>query len=193
MADRDTFEQDALPYAHALYSYALRMSRSPQDAEDLVQETFLKAYRSYDRFAEGTNLRAWLYRILTNTYFNQYHRRQTRPEDLSLDAVDDFYLFHKLLPEEVVDPYMISTEAKVVDSMLDEDVRRAFDELPDQYRVPILLADLEGFSYKEIASMLEIPMGTVMSRLSRGRKGLQMALWEVATKQGLATEGTDGP
>ena len=193
MADRDNFERDALPYAHALYSYALRMARSPQDAEDLVQETFLKAYRSYDRFAEGTNLRAWLYRILTNTYFNQYHRRQTRPEDLSLDAVDDFYLFHKLLPEEAADPYMISAEAKVVDSMLAEDVRRAIDLLPDQYRVPILLADLEGFSYKEIASMLEIPMGTVMSRLSRGRKGLQMALWEVAKKQGLATEGTDGP
>ena len=193
MADRENFERDALPYAHALYSYALRMAGNPQDAEDLVQETFLRAYRSYDRFAEGTNLRAWLYRILTNTYFNQYRQRQTRPEELSLDITDDFYLFHKLLPEEASDPSLISAEAKVVESMLAEDVRRAIDQLPEQFRVPILLADLEGFSYKEIASMLEIPMGTVMSRLSRGRKGLQKALWEVAKKQGLATEGSNGP
>lgn len=193
MADRENFERDALPYAHALYSYALRMAGNHQDAEDLVQETFLKAYRSYDRFAEGTNLRAWLYRILTNTYFNQYRQRQTRPEVLSLDVADDFYLFHKLLPEEASDPSLISAEAKVVESMMAEDVRRAIDQLPEQFRVPILLADLEGFSYKEIASMLEIPMGTVMSRLSRGRKGLQKALWEVAKKQGLATEGSSGP
>lgn len=193
MADRENFERDAFPYAHALYSYALRMASSPQDAEDLVQETFLKAYRSYDQFTEGTNLRAWLYRILTNTYFKQYRQRQTRPRELHLDGVDDFYLFHKVLPAQVEDPSLISAEAKVVESMLAEDVRRAIDRLPEQYRVPILLADLEGFSYKEIASMLEIPIGTVMSRLSRGRKGLQRALWEVAEKQGLVTEGNDGP
>ncbi len=183
MADRVNFERDALVYAHRLYSAALRMTRNPADAEDLVQETFLKAYRGYAGFAEGTNLRAWLYRILTNTFINRYRRQQRRPHEVDLGEVEDLYLYRRLAPAEA-NRLARSAEDQVFEALEGADVRRAIDRLPEPFRMPVLLADLQGFSYKEIAAMLGIPIGTVMSRLHRGRKALQKLLWATAREQG---------
>ena len=184
MADRANFERDALPHTHRLYSAALRMTRNPADAEDLVQETFLKAYRGYGGFTEGTNLKAWLYRILTNTFINRYRRQQRRPREVELDDVEDLYLYRRIAPAQS-DRAARSAEDEVFEALEGDDVRRAIDSLPEPYRMPILMADLQGFSYKEIASMLGIPIGTVMSRLHRGRKALQKVLWKAAGEYGL--------
>ena len=184
MADRANFEREALVYASPLYSAALRMTRNPADAEDLVQETYLKAYRAYDRFTEGTNLRAWLYRILTNTFINGYRKQKRRPREIDLAEVEDLYMYRKITSAEAGRAAR-SAEDQVFDSLGGEDVGRAIDSLPEPYRMPVLLADLQGFSYKEIAAMLDIPIGTVMSRLHRGRKALQKALWEAAEEHGL--------
>ena len=184
MADRANFERDALEHASRLYSAALRMTRNPADAEDLVQETFLKAYRGYDGFAEGTNLKAWLYRILTNSFINRYRKQQRRPREVELGEVEDLYLYRRIAPLDS-DRAARSAEAQVFEALEGEHVRRAIDNLPAPFRMPVLLADIEGFSYKEIAAMLDIPIGTVMSRLHRGRKALQKLLWETARQQGL--------
>lgn len=191
MADRANFERDALVHAHRLYSAALRMTRNPADAEDLVQETFLKAYRGYDKFTEGTNLKAWLYRILTNTFINRYRKQKRRPHEVELDEVEDLYLYRRLAPAETK-RVSRSAEDEVFEALEGADVRRAIDRLPEPYRMPVLLAGLEGFSYKETAAMLGIPIGTVMSRLHRGRKALQKLLWEQAREQGIATPTGDG-
>ncbi len=188
MADTANFERDALKYTHRLYSAALRMTRNPADAEDLVQETFLKAYRGYGGFKEGTNLSAWLYRILTNNFINRYRKQQRRPHEVELDEVQDLYLYRKLAPTEG-HRVARSAEDQVFEAVRGADVRRAIDSLPDRFRMPILLADLQGFSYKEIAEMLDIPIGTVMSRLHRGRKALQKLLWETAKEQGIVNSG----
>ena len=191
MAHRANFERDALVHAHRLYSAALRMTRNPSDAEDLVQETFLKAYRGYDKFVDDTNLRAWLYRILTNTFINRYRTQQRRPHEVDLNEVEDLYLYRRLAPMESK-RVSRSAEDEVFEALEGEDVRRAIDRLPEPYRMPVLLAGLEGFSYKETAAMLGIPIGTVMSRLHRGRKMLQKLLWEMASEQGLVTPTGDG-
>jgi RNA polymerase sigma-70 factor (ECF subfamily) len=185
MADQANFERDAMQYAPQLYSAALRMTRNPADAEDVVQETFLKAYRAYHTFQEGTNLRAWLYRILTNTYINRYRKQQRRPSEVELGELEDFYLY-KRMGEPGVSSASPSAESEVLEQIVDSDVRDALDALPDHFRMPVLLADVEGFSYKEIADMLDIPIGTVMSRLHRGRKALQKRLWDFAQERGLA-------
>ena len=185
MADRANFERDALVYAHRLYSAALRMTRNTADAEDLVQETFLKAYRGYGGFSEGTNLKAWLYRILTNTFINRYRKLQRRPREVKFDEVEDLYLYRRLAPAET-NRVARSAEDQVFEALEGADVRRAIDSLPERFRMPVLMADLQGFSYKEIAAMLDIPIGTVMSRLHRGRKALQKLLWETAREQGIA-------
>ncbi len=190
MADRQNFERDALVHAHRLYSAALRMTRNRADAEDLVQETFLKAYRGYDGFTEGTNLRAWLYRILTNTFINRYRKGQRRPKEVELDEVEDLYLYRRLAPAES-NRVARSAEDQVFESLEGADVREAIDKLPSPYRMPLLLVGLEGFSYKETAAMLDIPIGTVMSRLHRGRKMLQRLLWEQAKEYGIATPTED--
>jgi RNA polymerase sigma-70 factor (ECF subfamily) len=191
MADRANFEQDAMQYAHPLYSAALRMTRNRADAEDLVQETFLKAYRGYDGFQEGTNLRAWLYRILTNTFINRYRQQQRRPHEVDLDEVEGLYLYKRVATAET-DRAARSAEDEVFDKLEGSDVRQAIDKLPRKYRMPVLMADIEGFSYKEIAGMLEIPIGTVMSRLHRGRRALQKLLWHTAEERGFRPAGGKG-
>ncbi len=191
MADQANFERDAMEFAPQLYSAALRMTRNPADAEDVVQETYLKAYRAYHTFEEGTNLKAWLYRILTNTYINRYRKKKRRPTEVELDDVEDLYLYRKIgaLDRGDVSP---SAEEEVLESFVDADIKAAVEELPENFRIPVLLADVEGFSYKEIAEIMNVPIGTVMSRLHRGRKALQRALWQFASRRGTATDPEGG-
>ena len=192
MADQANFERDALQYSSQLYSAALRMTRNPADAEDLVQETFLKAYRAYHTFTEGTNLKAWLYRILTNTYINKYRKQKRRPSEVDLGDVQDLYLYRQIGSEESAGASQ-SVEQKVLDGLVESDIKEAVEELPENFRLPVLLADLEGFAYKEIAEILDIPIGTVMSRLHRGRKAMQKRLWEFARERGLLPEDAEKP
>ena len=188
MADQANFERDALQYSKQLYSAA----RNPADAEDLVQETFLKAYRAYDTFQEGTNLKAWLYRILTNTYINKYRKESRRPNEVDLGDVEDLYLYRRIGSEDTAEVSR-TTEDRVLDGLVESDIKAAVEELPENFRLPVLLADLEGFSYKEIADILDIPIGTVMSRLHRGRKAMQKRLWEYASRRGLLPEDAERP
>jgi len=184
MADQATFADQAMEYAPQLFSAAMRMTRNRADAEDLVQETYLKGFRSFHTFTEGTNLRAWLFRILTNTYINRYRAKQRRPDETDLADVEDLYLYHRIgtLADASVGR---SAEQTLMEMLPDDEVKSALESLPDNFRLPIVLADLEGFSYKEIAEMLEIPIGTVMSRLHRGRKSMQKMLYEYARERGL--------
>jgi RNA polymerase sigma-70 factor (ECF subfamily) len=158
------------------------MTRNPTDAEDVVQETFLKAYRAYDSYTEGTNLKAWLYRILTNTYINKYRKQQRRPDEVELGELQDLYLYKRLGEASGATQ---SAESEMLDAFVDTDIIDALEALPETYRLPVLLADVDGFSYKEIAEMLDIPIGTVMSRLHRGRKALQKRLWDLAEQHGI--------
>jgi len=192
MADQADFERDAMQYTRQLYSAAMRMTRNPSDAEDLVQETYLKAYRAYHTFQEGTNLKAWLYRILTNTYINKYRKDSRRPSEVDLGTVEDMYLYRRLGSEESAEAAR-TTEDRVLDGLVESDIKEAVEELPENFRIPVLLADLAGFSYKEIAEILDIPIGTVMSRLHRGRKAMQKRLWEFAKQRGLLAEDAKRP
>jgi RNA polymerase sigma-70 factor (ECF subfamily) len=192
VADQANFERDAMQFAPQLYSAAMRMTRNPADAEDLVQETFLKAYRAYHTFEEGTNLKAWLYRILTNTYINKYRKESRRPSEVDLGAVEDLYLYRNIGSEESAEAAR-STEERVLDGLVESDIKEAVEDLPENFRLPVLLADLAGFSYKEIADILDIPIGTVMSRLHRGRKAMEKSLWDYAVKRGLVPEGAERP
>lgn len=182
MADQADFERDAMQFAGQLYSAALRMTRNPADAEDVVQETYLKAYRAYGTFKAGTNLKAWLYRILTNTYINRYRKKQRRPSEVELGELQDLYLYRRLGEQSGASQ---SAEEEVLDSFVDADVKQALESLPEKFRMPVLLADVEGFSYKEIAEIIDVPIGTVMSRLHRGRKALQKKLWHLAEERGI--------
>jgi RNA polymerase sigma-70 factor (ECF subfamily) len=181
---RERFEREVLPLLPNLYGAALRMTRNPQDAEDLVQETYLRAYRGFSGFREGTNLRAWVYRILTNTFINSYRKKQREPLTVPDDDTPDWYLYDKLGASNVE----ASAESEVLEKLPDEDVQRALEDLPEGFRMAVLLADVEGFSYKEIAEIMDVPIGTVMSRLHRGRKALQKALWETVRERGLVTD-----
>jgi RNA polymerase sigma-70 factor, ECF subfamily len=183
MADRARFAELAMEYMPALYSAALRMTRSSADAEDLVQETYLKAYRGFGSFTEGTNLKAWLYRILTNTYINSYRAARRRPEVTDVEDVEDLYLYRRLQSDGA--PLGRSAEDEALDRITDDDVKAAIESLPDTFRITVLLADVEGFSYKEIAEITDVPIGTVMSRLHRGRRALQKALASFAEARGL--------
>jgi RNA polymerase sigma-70 factor (ECF subfamily) len=179
---RDRFERDVLPLLPSLYGAALRMTRDPTDAEDLVQDTYLRAFRGFASFQEGTNLKAWLYRILTNSFINTYRKKQREPQTVEgPDDVDEWYLFDRLGARSVE----ASAEDQVLDRLPDEEVKRALESLPENFRLPVLLADVEGFAYKEIAEIMGTPIGTVMSRLHRGRKALEKALWETAKERGL--------
>jgi len=182
---RARFERDVMPLLSNLYSSALRMTRNPADAEDLVQETVLRAYRGFGGFQEGTNLKAWLYRILTNSFINTYRKKQREPTTVEgPDDLDEWYLFDRLGARNV-EP---SAESEVLEQLPDEAVQRALEALPEGFRMAVLLADVQGFSYKEIAEMLDIPIGTVMSRLHRGRKALEKALWDTAVERGIVRE-----
>lgn len=173
-----------MEFMPSLYTAAMRMTRNSADAEDLVQETYLKAYRAYGSFQEGTNLKAWLYRILTNTYINSYRSKKRRPEEQELDEIEDLYLYRRMGGLEAVEASR-SAEDELMDHFTDEEVKGALESLPEQFRLPVLMADVEGFSYKEIAEITDVPIGTVMSRLHRGRKALQKALVDFGRKRGL--------
>lgn len=179
---RQRFERDVLPMLSSLYGAALRMTRNPTDAEDLVQETYLRAFKGFASFQEGTNLKAWLYRILTNSFINTYRKKQREPQIVEgPEDIDEWYLYDRLGGRNVE----ASAEAEVLDRIPDADVKAALETLPEYFRLPVLLADVEGFGYKEIAEIMEVPIGTVMSRLHRGRKALERALWDTAKERGL--------
>ncbi len=184
VADQATFADQAMPFMDQLYGAAMRMTRNPADAEDLVQETYLRAYRGFGSFQDGTNLKAWLYRILTNTFINSYRSKKRRPDETELDEGEDLYLYRRLGGLEAARVGR-SAEDELMDFFTDGEVKDAMDALPEQFRVAVLLADVEGFSYKEIAEILDIPIGTVMSRLHRGRKALQKQLYEFASDRNL--------
>ena len=181
-----------MPFMNQLFATAMRMTRNRADAEDLVQETFLKGYRAYERFEEGTNLRAWLFRILTNNYINTYRKKQRRPTQTDLEDVQDLYLYRRLGGNELASIGR-SAEDELFDQITDGDILDALDELPEQYRSAVMLADVEGFAYKEIAEILDIPIGTVMSRLHRGRKKLQEQLYSFGVERGYVDEPEDEP
>ena len=193
---RSSFEEQALQHVDALYRTALRMTRNPADAEDLVQDALVRAFRFYDRFEPGTNFRAWLFKILTNTYINTYRRKQNRPQESSLDDAEDFFLYNQLsrdTGERVTD-----VEQTVLDHLGADAIQQAIDRLPPQFRTTVQLADVEGLSYADIAEATGVAKGTVMSRLFRGRRLLQRALWEQAQQAGftsgskVSTEQSDG-
>jgi RNA polymerase sigma-70 factor (ECF subfamily) len=183
------FERDALPFLDQLYSAALRMTRNPSDAEDLVQETFVKAFAAFHQFQEGTNLKAWLYRILTNTFINSYRKKQREPLQTMTDEIDDWSLARAA---EHTSTGLRSAETEALDHLPDSAVKDALAELPEDFRMAVYLADVEGFSYKEIAEIMGTPIGTVMSRLHRGRKALQKKLWSYAAERGMVPAATEG-
>ena len=184
MADNADFAEQAMQFAPQLYSAAMRLTRNSADAEDLVQDTYLRAWRSFGTFQEGTNLRAWLYRILTNGFINKYRAKQRRPDETGMDNIEDLYLYKRL---GALDNALGSRSAEdtMFEMFTDDEVKAALEELPENFRLVVLLADVEGFAYKEIAEMLEIPVGTVMSRLHRGRKQMHKLLYDFASERGL--------
>ena len=192
MADRKEFAAQAMQYAPQLYSAALRLTRNSADAEDLVQDTYLRAWRSFATFQEGTNLRAWLYRILTNSFINTYRAKQRRPNETGMDNVEDLYLYKRL---GTLDTALgnRSAEDTMFDLFTDDEVKAALEALPENFRLPVLLCDVEGFAYKEIAEILEIPVGTVMSRLHRGRKAMHKLLYDFASARGLIADEPERP
>jgi RNA polymerase sigma-70 factor, ECF subfamily len=182
---RERFAAEALPLLDELYSGALRYTRNPADAEDLVQETYAKAYANFHQFEHGTNLKAWLYRILTNTYINAYRKRQRRPVEVPADPVtdgeDSDVTLYDRIPETVEAP----AEVAALEHLTDDEIKAALASLPEQFRMAVYLADVEGFTYAEIADIMGTPIGTVMSRLHRGRAALHEALYRYAEERGV--------
>ena len=192
---RERFAADAMPFVDQLFGAAMRYTRNRADAEDLVQDAMVKAYGSFHQYQPGTNLRAWLYRVLTTTYINSYRKKQRRPKEVSADGVranlddaGDFSLFDRLDGGSTP-----SAEFEVMQQLPAEAVRQALDELPEQFRTAVYLADVEGFSYADIAEIMDTPIGTVMSRLHRGRSALQKALYDHAVRYGIISRDGDDP
>jgi RNA polymerase sigma-70 factor, ECF subfamily len=177
------FEAEVLPHLDRLYSAALRYTRDPTDAEDLVQESVAKAYRSFHQYRPGTNLKAWLYRVLHTTYISMYRKAQRRPQETLQEELDDYSFY-----DEIARSGGPSAEREVLESFTAEEIKQALAELPESFRVAVYLADVEGFAYKEIAEIMDTPVGTVMSRLHRGRKALQKALSGYARARGLISD-----
>ena len=181
------FEAEALQYLDQLYAAALRMTRNPADAEDVVQETFAKAYGSFHQFTPGTNLKAWLYRILTNTYINSYRKKQREPQISDGENIEDWQLARA---ESHTSGGLKSAEMVALENLPDADIKEALQQLPPDFRLAVYLADVEGFAYKEIAEIMGTPIGTVMSRLNRGRNQLRNLLADYARERGLNREGS---
>lgn len=175
------FEAAAMPFVDSLYNTAYRMARNSEDAQDLVQETYLKAYKYYDKFQDGTNFKAWLFKILKNTFINSYRKKQQQPAQSAFSDIED--AFESRLDDEVLRKNL-TPEDELLEHVLDQDVQRALDTLPEDYRMVVVLADLEGFAYKEIAEILDVPVGTVMSRLYRGRRLLEKTMLDYAREHG---------
>lgn len=187
---RERLEAEALSHIDALYRTALRMTRNQSDAEDLVQEAYLRAFRALDQYKDGTNLRAWLFRIMTNAYINDYRKRSRRPVNSSLDDIEEFYLYDHLI-DSGIQPASQRPEDVVLSQITADDVLQSLDSLSDDFRHVVLLADVEGFTYREIAEILDVPIGTVMSRLYRARRRLQGLLYDFAVQSGYIKELAD--
>ena len=181
MSSQEEFIADAMQYAPQLFSSALRMTRNPADAEDLVQDTFVKAFAAFESFTEGTNLKAWLFRILTNAFINTYRKKQRQPRQTGTDELDDWQMQHT---QAYTTGQLRSAEAEALDRLPNTVINDALAEVPEDFRVAVYLADVEGFSYKEIAEIMGTPVGTVMSRLHRGRKMLRTLLEDYAIAEG---------